>query len=490
MQPDDNSILTGGRHRVVIVGAGFGGLFAAKALRRADVDVTVIDRTNHHLFQPLLYQLATGILAEGDIAPPTRDILRRQRNASVMLGEVEAIDLDARRLTVNTLGQHSEVPYDSLILAAGAQQSYFGHPEFARHAPGMKTIDDALELRGRIFGAFEMAEREPDPQLRSMWLTFVVVGAGATGVELTGQIVELARGSLRRNFRHIDPAESRIVLLDTDATILRPFPESLQRRTVRQLERMGVEIHLGAMVTGIDERGVDTNAEDQRLRRIEAATKIWAAGVEASPLGRMVAEAAGARIDRAGRVDVRPDCTLPGRPEVFVVGDLMSLDGLPGVAQVAIQSGRHAAETVIRRLDGDARERPFRYRDKGTMATVSRFHAIASVGRVRMSSFVAWVLWLAVHLVALTGFKNRIAVLFNWTIAFVGRGRPQRTTQQCSLARSARRKPQPSTVVRRRFARRHAVEARPRAAASSTRIATMSLVSHSMKACRASPTIP
>jgi NADH:ubiquinone reductase (H+-translocating) len=380
----------------------------------------------------LLYQLATGILAEGDIAPPTRDILRRQRNASVMLGEVEAIDLDARRLTVNTLGQHSEVPYDSVIVAAGTQQSYFGHPEFARHAPGMKTIDDALELRGRIFGAFEMAEREPDPQLRSMWLTFVVVGAGATGVELTGQIVELARGSLRRNFRRIDPAESRIVLLDTDTRILHPFPESLQRHTVRQLERMGVEIHLGAMVTGIDERGVDTNAEDPRLRRIEAATKIWAAGVEASALGRMVAEAAGARIDRAGRVHVRPDCSVPGRPEVFVVGDLMSLDGLPGVAQVAIQSGRHAAETIIRRLDGDAAERPFRYRDKGTMATVSRFHAIASVGPVRMSGFVAWLLWLAVHLVALTGFKSRIAVLFNWTMAFVGRGRPQRaiTTQQ------------------------------------------------------------
>jgi NADH:ubiquinone reductase (H+-translocating) len=268
--------------------------------------------------------------------------------------------------------------------------------------------------------------------MRRMWLTFVIVGAGATGVELTGQIVELARGSLRGNFRHIDPAESRIVLLDTDATILRPFPESLQRRTVRQLERMGVEIHLGAMVTGIDERGVDTNAEDQRLRRIEAATKIWAAGVEASPLGRMAAEAAGARIDRAGRVNVRPDCTVPGRPEVFVVGDLMSLDGLPGVAQVAIQSGHHAAATIIRRLDGDAGERPFRYRDKGTMATVSRFHAIASVGRVRMSGLVAWLLWLAVHLVALTGFKNRVAVLFNWTIAFVGGGRPQRaiTTQQ------------------------------------------------------------
>ena len=439
MQADDDSMRTSRRHRVVIVGAGFGGLFAAKALRGADVDVTVIDRTNHHLFQPLLYQLATGILAEGDIAPPTRDILRRQRNASVMLGEVEAIDLDARRLTVNTLGLGSDVRYDSLIIATGTEQSYFGRPEFARHAPGMKTIDDALELRGRIFGAFEMAEREPDPQLRRMWLTFVVVGAGATGVELTGQIVELARGSLRGNFRRIDPAESRIVLLDAHATILRTFPESLQRRTVRQLERMGVEIHLGAKVTGVDERGVDTNAEDPRLRRIEAATKVWAAGVEASPLGRMVAEPAGARVDRAGRVEVRPDCTLAGHPEVFVVGDLMGLDGLPGVAQVAIQSGRHAATTIVHRLEGDSRERPFRYRDKGTMASISRFHAIASIGRLRLSGIVAWLMWLAVHLIALTGFKNRAAVGCSWAVAFLGRGRLQRaiTTQQV-FARQAR----------------------------------------------------
>jgi NADH dehydrogenase len=233
----------------------------------------VIDRTNHHLFQPLLYPVATGILSEGDIAPPIRDVLRHQRNVTVVLGEVVGVALDARRLVVESVPRRSEIAYDTLILASGATQSYFGHPEFARHAPGMKTIDDALELRGRIFGAFEMAEREPDPQLQSMWVTFVVVGAGATGVELTGQIVELARGSLRRNFRRIDPAQSRIVLLDTDATILHPFPEPLQRRAVRQLERMGVEIHLGAMVTGIDERGVDTNAEDPRLRRIEAATR-------------------------------------------------------------------------------------------------------------------------------------------------------------------------------------------------------------------------
>jgi NADH dehydrogenase len=427
-----------GRHRVVIVGCGFGGLFAARALRGADVDVTVVDRTNHHLFQPLLYQMATGILAEGDIAPPIRDVLRHQRNAMVLLGEVQGIDLDARRLTVDTLGQRSGVPYDSLILATGADQSYFGHPEFARHAPGMKTIDNALELRGRIFGAFEMAEREPDPARRRAWLTFVVVGAGPTGVELAGQIAELSRRSLHHNFRHIDPASARVVLLDAGPTILPAYSQSLQRRAARALERLGVEIHLGAMVTGVDPHGIDTGASDPQLKRIEAATKIWAAGVEASPLGRMVARAAGADVDRAGRVQVRADCTLPGHPEVFVIGDLMGLNHLPGLAQVAIQSGHHAAKTIVRRLGGDTTERPFRYHDLGTMATVSRFQAIASIGRVQVSGFVAWLLWLAIHLFWLTGFKNRFAVVANWTIAFVGRGRPQRAfTAQQVFARQA-----------------------------------------------------
>jgi NADH:ubiquinone reductase (H+-translocating) len=423
----------GGRpHRVVIVGAGFGGLNAAKALRRANVEVTVIDRTNHHLFQPLLYQMATGILSEGDIAPPIREILRRQRNTSVVLGEVQGVDLEARRLTIDTLGQRSEVPYDSLIVATGANQSYFGHPEYERHAPGMKTIDHALELRGRIFGAFDMAEREPDPELRKFWMTFVVVGAGPTGVELAGQIAELARTTLRRDYRRIDPAEARVVLLDAAPTILGPFPESLQRRAARHLERIGVEIHLGAMVTDVDERGIETSAEDPQLRHIEAATKIWAAGVEGSPLGRTVAEAAGAEVDRAGRVKVDPDCSLPGHPEVFVVGDLMSLDGLPGVAQVALQSGRHAAKTIVRRLEGNTSRRAFRYRDKGTMATVSRFQAIVSTGRVRVSGVLGWAMWLVVHLVALAGFRNRVAVLASWTIAFLSRGRPQRaiTAQQ------------------------------------------------------------
>ena len=423
---------SGRRHRVVIVGAGFGGLFAAKALRKADVDVVVIDRTNHHLFQPLLYQLATGLLSEGDIAPPIRDVLRHQRNAHVLLGDVVDIDLAARCVRVETVGERSDVVYDSLIVAAGASQSYFGHPEFAHDAPGMKTIDHALELRGRIFGAFEMAERAPEAAARRRWLTFVVVGAGPTGVEVAGQLAELSRRSLSGNFRRIDPAEARVILLDAAPMILPAFPESLRQRAARDLREMGVEIHVGTMVTGVDGRGVDTNSSDRHVRRIEAATKVWAAGVQASPLGRLLSEKAGAALDRAGRVKVASDCTLPGHPEVFVIGDLMSLDHLPSVAQVAIQSGRHAAHTILRRLEGDTTRRPFRYRDLGSMATISRLRAIAVLGRLRLAGFPAWVLWLVVHLGTLTGFKNRLAVLFNWTVAFFGRGRAQRviTAQQ------------------------------------------------------------
>ena len=421
------------RHRVVIVGGGFGGLFAAKRLGcAADVDVTVIDRSNHHLFQPLLYQLATGILSEGDIAPPIRDVLRHQQNTTVVLGEVIEVDLNARSLTVETVGRHSRIPYDSLIVATGVSQSYFGHPEFAHHAPGMKTIDHALELRGRIFGALEMAEREPDPAARRRWLTFIVVGAGPTGVEIAGQVAELSRRSLRRNFRNIDTRQARVVLLDAGPTILPSFPGSLRAHAARDFRDLGVEVHVGTMVTGVDERGVETNSASSRLRRMEAATKIWAAGVEASPLGRILADAADADVDRAGRLKVEPDCTLPAHPEVFVIGDLMSLDQLPGVAPVAIQSGRHAAEAILRRIGGDTTRRPFRYRDRGSMATISRFRALAVIGRMRLHGFPAWVLWLVVHLAALTGFKNRLSVLFNWTIAFLGRGPSERviTAQQ------------------------------------------------------------
>jgi len=420
------------RHRVAIVGGGFGGLFAAKRLARADVDVTLIDRTNHHLFQPLIYQVATGLLSAGDIAPTLREVLWNQRNTSVVLGEVVGIDLGSRRLTVQTLDHRSEIVYDSLIVATGASQSYFGHPEFAHHAPGMKTIDDALELRGRIFGAFEMAEREPDPSARERWLTFVVVGAGPTGVEVAGQLVELSRHSLRGNFRRIDPAQARIVLLDGSPTILGTFPDSLRQRGMRDLQDLGVEIHLGTVVKGVDEHGVETNSTNPRLRRIEAMTKIWAAGVEASPLGRVLSDAAAAELDRAGRVKVERDCTLPGHPEVFVIGDLMSLAELPGVAQVAIQSGRHAADTIRRRIAGDNTSRPFRYRDLGSMATISLFRALAAMGSVRVAGFAAWVLWLVVHVAALVGFRNRLSVLFKWTVAFLSGRRAERvvTTQQ------------------------------------------------------------
>ena len=427
-----NRVKTERRHRVVIVGGGFGGLTAARRLRRAAIDVTLIDRTNHHLFQPLLYQLATGILSEGDIAPPLREVLRDQPNASVVLGEVVSIDLAARRLAVEMLDRRSEVEYDSLIVATGASQSYFGHPEFAHEAPGMKTIDDALELRGRILGAFEIAEREPDPVSRRRFLTFVVVGAGPTGVEVAGQLAELSRHSLRGNFRCIDPSDARIVLLDAAPAILGAFPESLQRRAMRDLTDIGVEVYLGTAVTHVDERGLNTNATDASLRRIEAATKVWAAGVQASPLGRLLAADSCAELDRSGRVKVDSDCTLPGHPEVFVVGDLMNLDDLPGVSQVAIQSGRHAADTIRRRLVGDTLLRPFRYRNYGSMATISRFRALAAIGGVRVAGFPAWVLWLVVHLGALTGFKHRLSVFFNWTVGLLGGGRPERviTLQQ------------------------------------------------------------
>ena len=423
------------RHRVVIVGAGFGGLFAARALRRAPVEVTVVDRANYHLFQPLLYQVATGVLSEGDIAPPIRDVLRNQANARVLLGEVVDIDLAGREVVLDTIGERTHVPYDSLIVAAGAGQSYFGHDEFAVHAPGMKTIDDALELRGRIFGAFEMAELSSED--RDRWLTFVVVGAGPTGVELVGQIAELSRRALKRNYRTFDAKDARIIVLDAAEKVLAPFPESLQHRARRDLEHLGVEVRLGAMVTGVDAEGLDLKLKDGGTDRIEARTKIWAAGVQASPLGRMLGDQSDATVDRAGRVSVQPDCTLPGHPEVYVIGDMMSLNRLPGLAQVAMQSGVHASRTITRRLKGDTRQRPFHYRDLGTMATIARFKAVVSVGRVRVSGFLGWLMWLVVHLVNLTGFKNRVSALANWAVAFLGRGRRQRTiTEQQVLART------------------------------------------------------
>jgi len=424
-------------HRVVVIGSGFGGLFAAKALRRAAVELTLIDRTTHHLFQPLLYQVATGILSEGEIAPPTRDILRRQRNTRVLLGIVETIDLTARTVTSTAAGTTTVSRYDSLIVAAGAGSSYFGHDRFAEFAPGMKTVDDALELRGRIFGAYEMAELETDPLALDAWLTFVVVGAGPTGVEMAGQIAELSRRTLKGNFRSFDPRTTRVVLLDADNAVLASFGDKLSTHALHELEGMGVEVQLSARVVEVDVRGIEVQDADGSRRRIEARTKIWAAGVAASPLGRQLAEQAGIAVDRSGRVPVQPDLTLPGHPEVFVIGDMMALDGLPGVSPVAIQGARHAARQIRARMSDRPAGRPFSYVDKGSVATISRFRAVASVKKIRLSGFVAWLAWLAVHLVYLTAFKNRFTALAHWAVSFLGSGRSERTsTWQQVVART------------------------------------------------------
>jgi NADH dehydrogenase len=420
----------GGRPRVVIVWSGFGGLFAAQALRKAPVDVTVVGKTSHHLFQPLLYQVATGILSEGEIAPATREILRRQENARVVLGEVTDIDLTARTVTSHILGRTTVHPYDELIVAAGAGQSYFGNDRFAEFAPGMKSIDDALELRGRIFGAFELAELADDQAEIDRLLTFVVVGAGPTGVEMAGQIAELAHRTLRRDFRRIDPTTARVVLLDAAPYVLPSFGEKLGGRARRQLNQAGVEVQLGAMVTDVDADGIEIKDADGQVRRINAATKIWAAGVQASPLGQILGEQSGAEVDRAGRVSVQPDLTLPGHPEVHVIGDMMSLDKLPGVAQVAIQGARYSADQIKRELAGKAPRGPFEYHDKGSMATISRFHAVVDLGRVKFEGFIAWVMWLALHLFYIVGFKSRITTVLHWLVSFLGRGRSQRVATQ------------------------------------------------------------
>ncbi|HLN16892.1 MAG TPA: NAD(P)/FAD-dependent oxidoreductase [Acidimicrobiales bacterium] len=424
------------RHRVVIIGSGFGGLFAAKALRRAPVDVTLIDRTNHHLFQPLLYQVATGILSEGEIAPATRDVLRRQRNLEILLAEVDDIDLTARTVAANQMDRTITVPYDSLIVSAGVHTSYFGHDEFSHYAAGMKSIDDALELRGRIFGAFESAEAEPDEAVQRAWLTFVVVGGGPTGVEMAGQIAELSHHSLRRNFRHIDPSQARVILYEGGEEILAPFGRHNSKSARKVLEQLGVEVHCGAFVTDMDDETVEVRFADGHTERIEARTKVWAAGMTASFLGHRLAEQIGAQVDRQGRVGVLPDCSLPGHPEVFVVGDLMALDGVPGMAEGAMQSGRHAAHEIERHLRGEEGRRPFHYVDLGQLAVVSRFRAVAKIGWFQIGGVLGWLLWLVVHITFLTGFKNRLGALAHWAISFMGRNRAERViTEQQVIAR-------------------------------------------------------
>jgi NADH:ubiquinone reductase (H+-translocating) len=436
-QPEDTA--PNRRHRVVIIGSGFGGLTAAKKLKRADVDITLIARTTHHLFQPLLYQVATGIISEGEIAPTTRVILRRQRNVQVLLGDVTHIDL-ARKVVVSDLLGHSyEIPYDSLIVAAGAGQSYFGNDQFAEFAPGMKSIDDALELRGRILSAFEAAERSNDQERRDKLLTFTVVGAGPTGVEMAGQIAELAHYTLKGAFRRIDTTKARVILLDAAPAVLPPFGEKLGKRAAARLEKMGVEIQLDAMVVDVDRNGITVQDPDGTTRRIESACKVWSAGVAASSLGRDLARQSSVELDRAGRVKVLKDLSVPGHPNVFVIGDMAAVKDVPGVAQGAIQGAKYVATAIKAELAGaDPAERePFQYFDKGSMATVSRFSAVAKIGPLEFSGFIAWLAWLVLHLVYLVGFKTKVSTLLSWTVTFLSTRRGQLTiTEQQAFART------------------------------------------------------
>lgn len=389
---------------VLVLGGGFGGLWATRALASAPVRITLVDRTNHHLFQPLLYQVATAGLSAPDIAAPLRHILRRQGNVTVRLDEALAIDLDARRVTLAGGG----LDYDFLLVATGATHAYFGHDDWAAHAPGLKTLDDALAIRGRVLSAFEAAEREDDPQLRRRWLEFVVIGGGPTGVELAGTLAEIARHTLPREFRRADVRSARVHLVEAGPRVLASMPPSLSEKTRVQLRKLGVEVHTGRAVTAIDADGVTMGDV-----RIDSRTVLWAAGVAASPLGRQL----GVATDRAGRVPVTADLSLPAHPDVFVIGDLASVaqDGkaVPGVAPAAKQMGAHVAGVVRSRLRGEP-SRPFHYRDFGNLATIGRMAAVVHLGRLKLSGLLAWWFWLVAHLFFLIGFRNRIIVLVNW----------------------------------------------------------------------------
>jgi NADH dehydrogenase len=402
------------RHRVVVVGGGFGGLNATRALDGADVDVTVVDRTNHHLFQPLLYQVASGILPPGLIAPALRNIIRKQRNARAVLADVRDLDLDHRVVTAEGPdGNVLELPYDTLVVAGGATHAYFGRDEWAEFAPGMKTVEDARHLRSHILSAFEMAELVTDPAERAQWLTFVVIGAGPTGVELVGQVAELAHNVLPRDYRSVDTTEAKILLVEGMGAVLGPFDKKLQDYTKRKLEQKGVEIRLNTLAVAMDHDSVTVKGPDGE-ERIPTRTRIWAAGVGASPLARMLADATGAETDRAGRVAVNPDCTLPGHPEVFAIGDMVSLNRLPGVAQPAIQEGRYVGGVIKGRLRGAKEPAPFKYFDKGSMATIGHKAAVADAFGRRFTGFLAYLMWGAIHLLYLVGWGNRLGALYTW----------------------------------------------------------------------------
>jgi NADH dehydrogenase len=405
---------TAGRHRVVVVGGGFGGLNATRALADADVDITVVDRTNHHLFQPLLYQVAAGILSPGLIAPALRGILKDQRNARALLADVYDIDLDAKVVRAHGPADRDvDLPYDTLIVAAGATHSYFGKDEFAEFAPGMKTIEDARFIRDTILAKFEMAEVATDPAERAEWLTFVVIGAGPTGVELAGQIAELAHTVLPQDYRSVNTREARIVLLEGAPAVLPPFDKKLQAYTQRQLEKMGIEVITGGLAVAMDHESI-TYKDAEGLHTIRGRTRIWAAGVAASPLAKLIAQKAGVETDRAGRIPVQPDCTVPGHPEVFAIGDMVSLNKLPGVAQPALQEGRYVGRVIGQRLAGDTDIKPFHYFDKGSMATIGYRAAVADAFHVKVTGLIAYVMWAGIHVWYLIGWGNRLLTIYQW----------------------------------------------------------------------------
>jgi NADH dehydrogenase len=410
---------------VVVIGGGFGGLYAVKRLKRAPVGVTLIDRRNFHLFQPLLYQVATGGLSAANISAPLRAVLKRQQNTEVLLAEAVGIDVQNHRVLLSD----GVIDYDTLIVATGAGNHYFGHNEWEKYAPSLKSIEEATEIRRRILLAFEAAEREPDSERRKALLTFIIVGGGPTGVELAGTIGELAQHTLRGNFRHINPGDARILLVEGTDRILPTYPAELSAKATRSLARLGATVRTGTFVTDVQPEAVSVRSGNT-TERIPAHTVLWAAGVEATPLGRILAEATGARLDRAGRIAVEPDLTLPGHPEIFVIGDLANYSHqtgqpLPGVAPVAMQQGRYVADLIQKRLRGETLP-PFHYKDRGSMATIGRAAAVVDLGWVRFSGFFAWLIWLFVHLMYLIQFGNRVLVLMQWAGNYLTRNRSAR----------------------------------------------------------------
>ena len=426
-----------GAHRVVIVGGGFAGLFAARALRRAPVEVTLVDRAGHHLFQPLLYQCATGILSEGQIAAPLRRVLRRHRNVNVELAEV--VDIDAGQHKVHALradGSSLELPYDDLIVAAGVQQSYFGHDEYSQWAPGMKTLADALSIRRRVFGAFEMASTTTDPAERNRWLTFALVGAGPTGVELAGQLRELASKTLRDEFRHLDPNAARVLLFDGGAEPLASFGPKLSARAAKVLQEHGVELHMHSLVTDVDRSGLVVRDASGEETRYDAGTVLWTAGIKAPPLADKIAAATGAPQDKLGRIEVTPKLTIPEHPEITVIGDMMSYDHLPGVAEVAMQGGLYAGRRIRHDLTGHGAKGTFRYRDLGSAAYISRGHAVISTRRMHFGGLPGWLSWLFIHIAFLTGYRNRAGAMMTWAIAFTRDTRRERAYTTALIERT------------------------------------------------------